>query len=277
MPKTVHREFASMREFVDYVAGPSDVPDADRIAYAIDRADWQGTTSWDEAAAKVFRWDEGAALVQAMRAKISAGVERFKVETYRSAQLPGVVVMDDYIKGKPRPVIALRKSQEKLPNAGKVVRLAINAFASGSVDTEVLITRGAAVMALADAIEKRGGKVEIVIRFTTGNRTGSQLVNYEVTVKRPGQALNLNSVAFAMAHPSMCRRMCFGAMERENATMRKHIGATGNRAGFYGYPAHNPQEGELYLPCASGYEPQWSSEEGAVKWVNDYLTREGWV
>jgi hypothetical protein len=275
MPTQIDRQFASMGEFVEYVSGPSDVED--RITTCTDRAEWQGTADWDEAAAKVFRWDEGAERVQAMRAKISAGVERFKVETYRSAQLPGVVVMDDYIKGKPRPVIALRKSQDKLPNAGKVVRLAINAFASGSVSTEVLITRGAAVMALADAIEKRGGKVEVVIRYTAGNRSGSTKVNYEVTVKRAGQNLNLNSVAFAMAHPSMCRRMCFGAMERENATVRKAIGATGASVGFYAYPASNPMPGEVYLPCASGYEPQWSSEDGAIAWVNDYLAREGWV
>ena len=275
MPIT-NREFNSMSEFVEYVAGPSDVPDDERIAYATNRESWMHSANWDDAMAKVFRWDEGAARVQAMRSKISAGVERFRIETYRSAQLPGVVVMDDYIKGKPRPVIALKKSQEKLPNAGKVVRIVVNAFASGGVEPEVLELRGAAVMALADAIEKRGGKCEIVIRFTTKGKHRHQ-VNYSITVKRPGQNLNLNSVAFAMAHPSMCRRMCFGAMEREPENVRMAIGATGNQSGFYGYPDDNAQDGEFYLPSASYRDRQWHSEDAAIAWVNNYLADNGWV
>jgi hypothetical protein len=145
---------------------------------------------------KAFRWDDGAARVESLRGKISAGVERFRSESYRSATLPGAVSMADYIAGKPKPVIARRRTDDTVKGRGKVQRLVLNASASGAIGASVLERRGAAVMALADAIEKRGGRVEIVVAL--GIRQGVDQLHAYVTVKRASQRLNLNSVAFAM-------------------------------------------------------------------------------
>jgi len=228
-----------------------------------------GTVDYADAMAKVFRWDEGAAQVTAMRAQLNLGIERFRSESYRSAQLPGAVSMADYIARRPKPVIARRRTDEKAKGHGKVVRIVVNPSASAAIDGEVIMRRGAAVMALAEAIEKRGGRVEILMRY--GVTSGDTQGQYETVIKRAGVALNLNTVAFAMAHPSMLRRLMFRAMENTPHVMRMTKGG-------YGSPWNPPtNEGEVYLPAMRGGDSRWQSADAATEWVNTYLRDNGWI
>lgn len=266
MPK-INREFASMSEFVEYVQKPR-LPGA--ASQSTDNGEeFTGTVDWDDAMGKVFRWDEGAAQVDAMRSAINLGIEKFRSETYRSATLPGAVSMPDYIAGHPKPVVARRRTTEKHKGAGKVVRLVINPSASGAIDKAVLMRRGAAVMALAEAIEKRGGRVEIVAR--SGVKSGHTSTAMEVLIKSAGTRLNLHSVAFALAHPSMLRRLYFKAWEVTP-------GLESLTRACYGMPWNPPvNEGEVYLPAMTYGEPQWESTDAAIAWVNNYLRDNGWI
>lgn len=97
-------------------------------------------------------------------------------------------------------------------NSKPIVRIAVNVVCSAFVEPQDIINRGAAVVALIDKIQSEGQRVELIaFCHIEGYRNDRYLMS--VTVKRPEEPIDMDRVAFALAHPSMLRRCFFRAIE----------------------------------------------------------------
>ena len=272
-PRTVAQtgpeSFASVSDAVAYAVSPCDLPDEMRHSI-IGRESFTGTVSLGDAARLAFGWDDGAARVERTRVAIAAhGLKPRNVSRMREVG-PGVVSMGAFLSGHPQPYVIIEPGNEVRPG-GKIVRIAVNIAASGGIGREVIETRGAAVCAVVDALERAGRRVEVTT--VHGVRNGTARLTYRVRVKGAEDKLNLRTVAFALAHGSYLRRIGFSIMEHESAEMRSAIGVIG---GGYGSPAEVEDHGaDVYLGAMSYGDPNFESEDSARAWVRHTLASQG--
>jgi hypothetical protein len=266
----VVKEWASMAEFVDYVSGPSEMPDDTRASLRSGSGS-TGTDTFEEATAIAFNWPEGVAQVEEMKARIALASQRTRTKVVAREAGPGVLSMGKFIAGHPQPYMSLVPDSRVRRGKGKVVRIAINSAVGGYVSTDVIMKRGAAVLALSQALEQTGHRVEIMVGDSTSGQRNS-VYHFRVTVKRAEQKLNLNSVAFAVAHPAMQRRFFFSAEERGDAKFRETF-----RVGqSYGNPAPMVvPEGTILVPEAKSTSREWQSVEAASEWLTRTLEAQG--
>jgi len=97
-------------------------------------------------------------------------------------------------------------------NSKPIVRIAVNVVCSAWVEPQDIINRGAAVVALIDKIQSEGQRVELIAFCHIEGRRNDRLI-MAVTVKRPEEPIDMDRVAFALAHPSMLRRCFFRVVE----------------------------------------------------------------
>lgn len=272
MPNT-HLHWNSLSEFADYCEGESVMANGRRLSQKA-HGGWHGTASFDEAKAIAFNWAEGVERIERVKARLSVKSQRTRKKIVAREAGPGVLSMGKFVAGHPQPYMNLEDDTRVAKGRGKVVKVVVNITASAVVDTEVIERRGAAMLAMLAAMEQAGKRVELtIVSAVTGtgrsSRSRSEMV---VKVKSAQQKLNLNSVAFAVAHPSMLRRFMFAAQERQDEAYRNRFKVGGG----YGRPTeYEVSDGTIYLGMMMGFEPQWDSEESASAWVRDTLAAQG--
>lgn len=267
----ISRNFGSMAEFVDYCEGATK-HQGYRLSQATNQSGFHGSASFADALKIAFNWADGVARIEHIKAAIQMKSQRTrKVAVAREAG-PGVVSMGKFLAGHPQPYMNLEDSGRVAKGKGKIVKVVFNYCVSGGIAKEIIESRGAAMLALVAALEQAGRRVEIVAAFAVAGARNSR-IEYAVTVKRPQQKLNLNSVAFALAHPDMLRRFTFAAMEREEDSTRKAFSV----GSAYGKPCEikNIPTDALYVGSALYGDSQWSSPEKCAAWVNDRLAEQG--
>ena len=97
-------------------------------------------------------------------------------------------------------------------NVKPIVRIAVNIVCSGWVEPQDIINRGAAIVALIDKVQSEGQRVELVAFCHIEGRGNDRFI-ISVTVKRPEEPVDMDRIAFALAHPSMLRRCAFRVVE----------------------------------------------------------------
>lgn len=121
------------------------------------------------------------------------------------------IMVDRYLDGESDHFLSF--PMQETPRAGKVVSLVYNLATSFNVSRETMTNRGAAALALVDALEASGLRVEVTIcgLFTADN---GDKIDMRATLKRAEDPLELDRAAFWMTHPSSLRRLLFRVMER---------------------------------------------------------------
>lgn len=119
------------------------------------------------------------------------------------------VDMDRYLMGDPECMM----DYEMVPagRMGRVVRVLVNGSASWRVDSDTIKARGALACALVDTLAKLGVGVEVWLELATKHRG---LHSALILLHSSEQRLDIDNLMFAMAHPSMLRRISFSMMER---------------------------------------------------------------
>ena len=125
-------------------------------------------------------------------------------------------------------------------------RLFINISASCQWEAPQLMKWGACILSVVDSLEAQGDcSLEINICQADTDQNGLK-TEFIIRLKDAGQHLDFDVMAFAIAHPSMLRRVMFGCMERVVADDAE------NRMGCgYGRPAELDVDvlgGDLYVP-----------------------------
>lgn len=111
------------------------------------------------------------------------------------------------------------------PSFGKVAKIIVNLSASWQVSAETMFQRGAAAVLLIDALEQSGIRCEVWAlpkcssnkgeSVKRGSRKESLVVH--VCVKQADDPVELDRLAFMLAHPAAFRRLGFRMMEQEPA------------------------------------------------------------
>ena len=178
---------------------------------------WHGTNTFEEAVEVARRgWSEGAKEALSLRARVESSV-RDLINARSSSyvyDLSGECVdVGRYLSGEPECFITEVSTGES--NSRPVVKIVANLAASGSVSTHSLIVRGAAIVAAIDILEALGRRVEAwIAKGSATTRSGGNIHETHVLVKSAGQPLDIDRLAFAVAHPACLRRLCFSVMEQ---------------------------------------------------------------
>lgn len=140
------------------------------------------------------------------------------------------VDMGRYMSGDPECMMDY--VTEPQARMGRVIKVMVNVANSAMISTEQIISRGVVIVALLDVLKKLGLGVELWTEMAisdkgvdNGNRF-SQLVK----IHDSADMLDVDSTMFAIAHPSMLRRIGFGSVEQG---VRKDL-----VNGCYGYPSN---------------------------------------
>lgn len=167
-----------------------------------------------------------------------------------------------YVTGAPECMVDFEADKRQ----ARFARLVVNVCYHGGTYTEHVIARGVAITAAIDAIEARGIRCDVDVVMTVRGRD-SALWTAGVNVKLAHEPLQLERVVFAVAHPCMLRRLCFGVMECENEKIRKVFGFH-NQDG-YGIPVdcRSKYEDAIYFSGTPGAE--WLDTDYAMQRVRE--------
>lgn len=253
-------EFNTWQEFIEYSR-----PFASRL-YSCDVA-WNGNIGYkvaDEYAD--LGWLEGAAKARDFYAMHVDALSNLieKQEMYYDVEGP-VVDIGRVVTGEPECCMNFETVRVEQP-ATRFVRVVVNVGASGGINADTILARGAALCALVDLLESSGCRCEIAI----ADATAADRAWYcsTVTVKQFDQPLDLPLVAYAIGHPSVLRTHLFRMYERFANDFSSHWRTVG-----YGIPADVPtqQRGDLYAPKMRADESQWSDPARAQAWIIEQL------
>ena len=196
-----------------------------------------GCPSWNYMTAVVRNgWTKGRANISTSLDEIYRGNSASRSDgNYADYDVAGDYPdIDRYLAGDPEHMFSYGSHIAAKP----VIRLTVNVSASCEVPANQLINRGSAVVALVDAIESAGNSVELTAVEVTANARGESkskcMTVYAVTLKKAGEVLSIDDIAFGLGHPDMLRRIFFSIMERDPWT--KGRGFVGN----YGRPSNLP-------------------------------------
>lgn len=158
----------------------------------------------------------------------------------------------------------------------RFVRLLIDSTFSAMVSPNDIITRGAAVIALCDALNLCGYSTEV---FTVcAVSSGKDKCFSIIPVQTAGQPWDVRSAIMPLAHPSFLRRMHFGIIEGGGAQVIKKFGS-GNG---YGTPC-GVSKGDRADELVGGADIILSGQKGSISdivrdpsaWVVDQLKKCG--
>lgn len=247
---SVRWDFDSVTDFVN-AAERGAVPGDEASSTQSYREEWTGTPNLPTALRLARQgWPEGRERVERIRARIVDRVtSRMRVTEYEATVAGPIFDLGAYLQDDPEFMLVPVERETTDTNNGPVVRVLINLSASSSVDPDIITRRGAATLALADALERAGKRVEIVATF--GASRGTARAMQYVTVKRSGDYLNVDAAAFALAHPSSLRRLSFAVWESSPEHIRQAIGL--HNSGGYGIPTDdaNTIHADIVIPAAS--------------------------
>ena len=223
-------------------------------------------------------WREGREAVGKLSSLLFSRVtNRTPVEEMRRELIPREnfsISPEAYITGDPECWLEWADTDETQETQGrKLVRVAVDLTASAIVPAATLFARGAATLALVDALEHVGRSVDLVGLFAVDDsysRKGNRLVHI-IPLKAFGERPNPDVLACAVAHPGSLRRMHFGVVEGYDADTQKKWG----RGNSYGFPIATPVvEADIHVPSADT-KRHWQSPETAEAWVLDCLRAQG--
>lgn len=269
MPEDI-REFESFSEFLAWLENtrPS-CQSLHECASRDNNAHFRGTKNWEDAVRlATLGWDEGTKEVAKFSSPIieSIGSKIQREDIYHDVEGIGIDI-GRYLDGEPE--CWQRIEETTIEGKGnKILKLAFNITGSGGITHDVLIARGGAVAALIELLEYAGCRVEIWGMFRSEDYSGE--IEARIRLKQADQNIDMPHLAFALAHPSMLRRLGFAFIERMPANLVKS-----KVSGSYGSPRESAIPRDIYIGAAVYGERQWSSPESAQAWIISKLKEQG--
>lgn len=203
------------------------------------KADWTGTrTLGDAVQLAAVGWAAGAHRIASMTADMPAARARGRTASYRhdvAGELPDVA---RYMSGAPDYM--RRKMNHSGNKRQKIVTVAVNPSMRGNVNAECRVNQGAAIVALVDSLESAGHRVQVVLdRVQTAQTSG--IVRMACELKAASEPVDVDRLAFWIAHPSALRRVFFAAAERLPGYWK-----SAKNPDEYGYPDNYQSADEMH-------------------------------
>lgn len=269
---TLHREYTCLWNVMEETR--KDTEKQDRLA-SREKGDgeWSGTETFEEATDLIERgYPEGLKLVGKFKDRLDTYMGSTKIDSTPYYDVSGDSVdVAAYVVGEPEHFVSANLVE--VPGTGPIIHIIIQGAAHCGIKSDVIKRKGAAVMSLIDALEEAGRSVDLTLRFTIranyetyveGDKK-TALLTYDIPMKSAGTSLSADSIAYAVCHPSMLRRIVFSLMEHEKPGIRKSFGVGSG----YGRPDDLRGECDIYVPRLT--DNLFDSDEGALVWLKDKL------
>lgn len=223
MSKTVQQTFES---FDAFVAQSLVVPSDCRSSRRPGSSSFHGTRTFEDAV-EIARtgWPEGAARAVEIGASVASAVRdviNSKASSYAFDVAGQFVDIGRYLTGEPECFGTIVEDADSIKKP--VVKLVVNLSASACVSADSLIARGVAVVAAVDILEAVGRRVEVVA--ATAHHSYETHLEIRVPVKAAGQPLDIDRLAFCLAHPSCYRRLFWSISEQHGVLPRNCLPAS---------------------------------------------------
>jgi hypothetical protein len=242
MSKTETLHLDSLSDLIDRTNDPKRIrwTSSSRSRDTNDR-EWFGTANWTEALDLVRKgWPEGREkMARAM--SVAAQATNHATAPSMALDVAGAYPMiPAAVAGDPMNMVSFAPVEDR---RRPIVRLFVSCVYSAGYSANAVMNYGAALMAYVDALEETGHRTEITMTYLSDYR--GQRIMPSVLAKRAEDALDVDRMAFVIAHPSFLRRLMFGLLETVPEWEASH-------AGGYGLPT-TPKRDELpedviYLP-----------------------------
>ena len=175
---------------------------------------WAGSASLEDACNLALHgWDEVRPevdnLLTDLEPRLSEAFGEYFVTRHDVAG--SFVDIGAYVTGEPECMVEFVPEPDS--RMGRVIKIVVAGTASASIPAEWIRKRGIAVLALVDVIHKMGLGIELWWDESIEG-SGSSLHCTTVKLHDSAEPLDINTVMFALAHPSMLRRLQFSVQEQ---------------------------------------------------------------
>jgi len=270
-------------DWSDVALSTSTLKDHERSSRAESKHAWAGC-SWDEAVVLLREgWQEGVDMARDFADKLRHELEEeydlVKSPAFQNSMSGIFVNVGQYVAGRPDAMMDVRR----VSKTRKVIKILINNIASFRVQPEVIVRRGAAVVALVDLLENMNVRCEVDVLFATYNslerRTNPQAatnIQYKVRVKDADGILLIDNLMFMIAHPASLRRIAFSVMELEDKRDKQAMGVY--LFGNYGLPDLDvpiPEDVNVYVPGLVATASAFDNDKKTGAWIMGILEEQG--
>jgi len=217
-------------------------------------------------------WPEGRDKFRAIADSINVESHILKPEIVYDVVGDGGFDMGRVLAGVPESTMDWRETETQLANPnGQIIKILFNTVTSGMVSTKVIETRGAAVLALVDALESAGKRVELDALYYIGASYGVKAKKAHkiiVPLKKLDYAVQQDQIIYALAHPSFMRVYMFSLLAMAGPNGHKSASLT---CGSFGTERDYPLEADIVISSGYGLDGQWSSVANAKAWLVETL------
>lgn len=193
--------------------------------------DFTHTASLKDAANLAIKgWDECRPQVDALLSDLQDRINNVMSDHYVvQHDVAGADVnMGLFMAGEPECMMQFVPEPEA--RMGRVVKVLVNGVTNASTNKDKIIQRGVSVLALVNTLHLMGVGIELWFESCI---EGTDKRAYSTCVKLhdSNQPLDIDNVMFALAHPSMLRRLVFSVQEQSKYQLQQRA----TRGGGYGY------------------------------------------
>lgn len=210
--------FNSLSEMVAYAEkNPHTTASSNKNSEWVDN----GLTSSLADAVQVARtgWSDARPEIDKVLGQVQEQVgERFAKECRTQIGLAGGGVhMGRFVVGRPDCMVGFKRQPST--RHGRIVRIAYDYGANGATPASDMLKRGATIAVLVDTLATLGLSVELTGETTV--KVGDKGTHTTlVRLHDAREPLDINALAYAIAHPSMLRRLTFAVREMSKFTER---------------------------------------------------------
>lgn len=160
-------------------------------------------------ASKGGYWPEGAADMMESHTDMATLKSEGRVPTFDYDVTGHVLDVGEFLSGSPECFISEGDEDvERKP----VISFGVQVGRSGMVDARSVVYRGAAILSIIDDLENQGYRVEVWAIWAQSPR-GGYGTDFRVLAKAAEDQWSPHSIAFALCHPCMNRRLLWRVAE----------------------------------------------------------------
>jgi len=174
----------------------------------------------DAADLAIKGWDECRPKVDALLSDLQDRINNVMSDHYVvQHDVAGADVnMGLFMAGEPECMMQFVPEPEA--RMGRVVKVLVNGVTNASTDKDKIIQRGVSVLALVNTLHLMGVGIELWFESCISG-TDDRAYSTCVKLHDSNQPLDIDNVMFALAHPSMLRRLVFSVQEQSKYQLQQ--------------------------------------------------------
>ena len=220
---------------------------------------WDRNTNYDAALEIVKRgglWEEGGKALKEATLKMADLKVQGRVPALDNDVCGFMPDVPAFLSGDP---CSMWNESESEVEQSPIITVGVSLGQSCGVTSGQAVNYGAAIMSVVDELENKGVRVELWGCYANSESSGG--CDFRVLLKSADEHWSPNSVAFALCHSAMNRRIMFRVVESFGSLTRFAV-SCGRGYDLYG-------EFDVWFHYLLGSESEWSRDpESAMKYVS---------